>query len=1018
MSESRETSSNGNNDSDVSLNDGNGKSTTINNVSKVKFLLTNARSLSPKIESLQNNFTEHQLDFALITESWLSDGEVLNRDVIDLEYGTNLKILYKNRPRRPTNTRVVGGGVSIVYDKSKCSFRERKIGGNKFELVVAVGKIGRLERQVAVFCAYIKPKMLVGEMQQLNDMINAEILSIKSRSNPIIILGGDLNRRSFDDAVGDYQDIRRLNFDPTRGQACLDVAYSNASSISSEVWPPLENLAGAPSDHSCVVFTMTEERERDFVWTRCKYRLHTEEGLRRFGEDLDATNWDVICPAHLGAEELVRAFEAHIGNLTEKHFPMKTARRRSNEAPWITNGIRRLFKLKMRVFKRERKSPLWRRLRDELWAKLEESRSLFVDRIEESGSTKAYYTAVKALSSCEKPPEWSVQDLFPGATPEAAGDEVATYFTRISDQFEPLLPTSGAQPTRRPVTEEEVLKHIKKAKKPNSKVEGDMLPRLLKSHYGKIVKPVTRIFNSVFRETSWPERWKTETTVVIPKVANPDSLAECRNISCTAFLSKVLEGIILEDLRAEIESDPAQYGGIKNCSVDHMLVDLYDSILRPLEEGNPSVVLGIDFEKAFNRLNHKECLVQLRNLGASPTTLALVRSFLTGRSMRVKVGEVLSAPRKLQGGSPQGSILGCYLYCAATQHIGGNLLGEGPHTAVGSPPSPRHLPVGRDDAPADLDEGEGFGLVRLLAPDLDGSTSDTSGANSDDSFRTAEGSLNTSTDNSLGLAITTFKYVDDTTVVQTVDRGDAIRHISSGAPAELLSPEGLRTLLERIIVRAEEIGMKVNCAKTQMIVISADNGYTTTAMISIDGQLIHSSHPMKLLGFMIGQQGMHDQVHYIKDKFRRKFWSLIHLRRSGISGTRLFRLYTVMVRPVIETNSVVYHAMLTRSQAADLEKLQKSVLRLCYGHFTSYAHICDEREVPTLEQRRMTAVRRFTSKAINNGRFASRWFVRREDAGINLRNRRPFIENAARTNRYRNSPLLLLQRTANDIMTE
>ena len=108
--------------------------------------------------------------------------------------------------------------------------------------------------------------------------------------------------------------------------------------------------------------------------------------------------------------------------------------------------------------------------------------------------------------------------------------------------------------------------------------------------------------------------------------------------------------------------DPIQYGGIKSCSVNHLLVDLYDKILRPLDEGNHAVITGIDYEKAFNRLDHRECLQQLRTLGAKPETIALVKSFLTERTMRVKVSQGVSSPRLLRGGSPQGNILGCYLY--------------------------------------------------------------------------------------------------------------------------------------------------------------------------------------------------------------------------------------------------------------------------------------------------------------------------------------------------------------------
>ena len=56
--------------------------------------------LSPKIDSLHNVFEEHKIDIALITESWLKDGNMLDRDIIDLEHGRDLKIVYKNRPKK------------------------------------------------------------------------------------------------------------------------------------------------------------------------------------------------------------------------------------------------------------------------------------------------------------------------------------------------------------------------------------------------------------------------------------------------------------------------------------------------------------------------------------------------------------------------------------------------------------------------------------------------------------------------------------------------------------------------------------------------------------------------------------------------------------------------------------------------------------------------------------------------------------------------------------------------------
>ena len=106
-----------------------------------------------------------------------------------------------------------GPGVSIVFNKSRCSFKERKISGNGFELVAAVGKVGKLARQVALLCVYLQPRIKAADLQQLNDLINSEIILLKSRSSPLIFIGGDLNRKSLAGAVEDFIDIKQINFE-------------------------------------------------------------------------------------------------------------------------------------------------------------------------------------------------------------------------------------------------------------------------------------------------------------------------------------------------------------------------------------------------------------------------------------------------------------------------------------------------------------------------------------------------------------------------------------------------------------------------------------------------------------------------------------------------------------------------------------------------------------------------------------------------------------------------------------
>ena len=386
--------------------------------------------------------------------------------------------------------------------------------------------------------------------------------------------------------------------------------------------------------------------------------------------------------------------------------------------------------------------------------------------------------------------------------------------------------------------------------------------------------------------------------------------------------------------------------------------------------------------------------------------------------MRVRIGEDLSAARKLKGGSPQGSILGCFLYCITTQQISGELLEvpDAEDEEEGRPPDNgaegghvEHVPDAVPDA-----SPPGMGILEGAVPGLMNSSSDS--GNSDliepETANIAEGETRARPN-----TLSTFKYIDDTTVVEGVF-SQGIRHIAAESPTEVVDAELLNGLIPKVVERAENIGMRVNCKKTQLLVVAPDNGYQTSTNVSAKGIPVPALKSIKLLGFVIDNDGgMAGQVEMIKSKFRRRLWTLIHLRRAGVKGSSLYKIYSTLVRPIIEANSVIYHPMLTRGQQSELERLQKTALKLCYGFHLHYAAILDDQELESLETRRVKAVKKFTAKIMTNQRFAGKWLERRAEVDTDIQRRRPFVEKKARTERYRRSPLMNIRRTANNIAT-
>ena len=60
-------------------------------------MVTNARSLAPKIQSMIDNFSELDLNVAIVAESWLKPGESLEREINDLSEGENIGIIHKEK---------------------------------------------------------------------------------------------------------------------------------------------------------------------------------------------------------------------------------------------------------------------------------------------------------------------------------------------------------------------------------------------------------------------------------------------------------------------------------------------------------------------------------------------------------------------------------------------------------------------------------------------------------------------------------------------------------------------------------------------------------------------------------------------------------------------------------------------------------------------------------------------------------------------------------------------------------
>ena len=942
-----------------------------------RFLLTNARSIKPKMASLLDSFGSLNLHFACITETWYAGGRELRDHIIDIEGAAGIKILHKSRDGRSKKR---GGGVAIAFNSALCNFKQRQLKcvGKEHEVMCAVGKVGKIERKVVVMVVYIPPGMKAQQLQKLRENLAAEVSEAKvAYKNPIFVIGGDFNHRDVMGEVDHAEHMSVVKSGPTRGDSTIDLIYTNVPGEVAEcrTLPPLESTTGAPSDHRCVYVAAEFKAQKKFEWVVKMRRLRNEERESAFARQLEEYDWGDLTSLD-SVDDMWERVENAIRELTDQNFPLVRVRKRSNESPWITRGIRRLWKKKIRIYKKEGKSQAWWEVDRVLQERIEASRAQFVEKMLEQGTNgSSFYAATRKLAKAAVVPQWTVKDLYVGRRPHEICEEVLSYFGGVAPgpapDFGNVMRIPGGLPEFTVGRTQDLLGAIKKS---DSCIDGDPLPHLVRCQPQAFARPIAAIFNRINDTGTWPVKWKTEHLTIIPKNPNPADLSECRNISSTSIFSKILEGEVLAQLRRELLPDPSQYGGIPNCSAEYMLIDIWERILTALEGGtHAAVLLGVDYEKAFNRMRHDACLDQLDQLGATPGSISLVRAFLEGRTMTISIDGVQATPVPITRGSPQGSVLGCLLYCVTTQRLTGELRGPG------GMDEPRYFPQ------TDSDEEE---VAFWPAPN-----------GADDPRPEA------------------FLYVDDTTLFDRVPMESSTRHLTTTTTKEVFESLTLEGDFDRLSERAVDIGMKINNKKTQLLVISPSNGCHTSASITPRGSdTICSVDRMKLVGFTFGDSpsaGPH--IETIEEMYKAKKWMLYHLRDAGIKGRLLYRLYCCYVRSSVEYCSAVYHALLNKGQEEQLEKLQRHALRICFGTATPVEEIMEINGIESLKTRRERRCDAFIAKAFNNPRFNHTWFPRRGDIPWNFRARRQVEEVRAATARRHNSPLAFMKRRVNEL---
>ena len=208
---------------------------------------------------------------------------------------------------------------------------------------------------------------------------------------------------------------------------------------------------------------------------------------------------------------------------------------------------------------------------------------------------------------------------------------------------------------------------------------GDVLtPYVIENHLEVLLPHFVNLVNLSLTSCSC-EGIKEAHVVPILKSLNLDKelFQNFRPVSLLSFISKLTERVVHKRINSHLDANflnnESQYGYKKHHGCDTLLLKLIDDIFVAVDKKLGVVMLIIDLSAAFDTVDHRLLLNMLKfKYRITGSALAWLKSFLTGRLQRVKIGNSLSESLVVSFGVAQGSILGPLLfnlYCSSVNEV-------------------------------------------------------------------------------------------------------------------------------------------------------------------------------------------------------------------------------------------------------------------------------------------------------------------------------------------------------------
>ena len=681
--------------------------------SELNIFSYNIRSVHKNLQRIIDNASDYQkYDVLCINET--------NCDISKLANGLEDLIIEGFHPplcQAPARASCKGGGLMTYVNIGICSADDVE----KIDLGIEPSTDGEFLFNKIKSCKGYNGTVIVGNVyrspSKKNPTAFIEIYEnvlgkLHRHNNKLITISGDFNidlikynsdgnTQNLIDIASNHGFIQVISR-PTRvtdhSATLIDHVYTNR--INNVVNSSVVTLD--ISDHLATCITVSLDRTFDRLQIpttsldnteQYQYRMYNEANNEKFKDLIQGETWEIL--EELDAEEQYDKFTEIYNKHYDTAYPLNTKRvrrkhERVNPKPWVLEWLEGACARKNELYRDWVNEPTShkRATYDKLNAFCEKHVKLAKNKYykkyfdEYKDNSKKQWQMINSLLNRNKR-KISVTKLLDSNgnlinNPDLITERFNEYFSNIASDLKEKIngemlgnidefltdPVTNSIYLK-PVDAGEVSAIIRKLKN-KATLDTKISALKLASECPSFNSILASVITSSFEQGIFPKSMKLARVVPIHKGGSRAEVSNYRPISLLTSFSKIYEKLMHSRIVDFMETNDSfysmQYGFRSGRSCEHALLNAQNILLDSLNRKQISLLMFIDFSKAFDMVDHDILLRKLNHYGIRGIALDWMKSYLSNREQFVSVNGKDSTKTKIKYGVPQGSILGPLLF--------------------------------------------------------------------------------------------------------------------------------------------------------------------------------------------------------------------------------------------------------------------------------------------------------------------------------------------------------------------